>query len=71
MMHNSHVVVMQLPITCCPSLEPSESSQQFKQMNDQLNIKSDADSLLSWLSHFESDAHKHTCSLRGIHCPTD
>ena len=53
------IVLMKLPITSCPQLQPSESSEYFLRRNVQfkLNAKFDADSLLYSLSHFECDGH--------------
>ena len=51
------LVVMKLPITSCPQLQPSESSEQFPEGMFKLNAKFNADPLLYSLSHFEYDGH--------------
>ena len=53
----------QSPVAYSCSLQSRPNSLH---RNVQLNVKSDADSLLYWLSHFECDGHRHTRSLRGI-----
>ena len=62
------VVVMKLPTTSCPELQPSESSNGFCGGMFKLNAKCDADSLLYSLSHFE--CHVHTVHmLTQLHLP--
>ena len=52
---------MKLPVTSCPQLQPSESSEYFLGGMFKLNAKSDAGSLLYSLSHFE--CHGHTVHM--------
>ena len=52
-----HIVTMKLSVTSCPQLWPSEHPNSFHRGIFKLNAKSDADSLLYSLSHFECNGH--------------
>ena len=51
------VVVMTLPITSCPQLSLLNRPNSFHRGMFKLNAKSDADSLLYFLSHFACNGH--------------
>ena len=51
------IVLLKLPITGCPKLQPSESSESFPQRNSQAQCKFDAKLLLYSLSHFEYESY--------------
>ena len=57
---------MKLPITSCPQLWPSESTEQFPRGMFKLNEKFGVDSLLYLLSHFECKGH--TVGLLSQQC---
>ena len=63
-----HVVVMKLPVTSCPELWTSESSEYFLWRNVQAKAKLDADSLL-YLLILNVTATQYTCSLNGVYHP--
>ena len=65
---SGHIIMMKLPITSCPQLQPSESSKQFPGRMFKLNAKFDADSLL-YSVILNATVTQYTCSLSGVYTP--
>ena len=62
---SGHVVMMKLPISSCPQLSPLHHLNNFRGGMFKLNAKSDVDSLLYLLSHFDCDGHTEHMLTQG------
>ena len=72
MSRSRHVVMRKLPVTSAHSCSLLNHLNSFCEGMFKLNAKSDADSLVYSLSHFECDGHTvHTLTQLASTSPTD